>query len=305
MTTTAGIDIGSEAIKAVVLGNVKNGPVEIIACGTLALGELGHIEDSADKNLALGIKLKELIKTSRIKAQTRRVGASGKDTSIRYLQVPPVPAWRLDMLVKYEVEEKSGDKEPNTYDYRTLDVPDVGGQDTVLIGAIKEAAATELMARAKSAGLGEVEIDLEAIALFNAYYHGHGFDPDKTALVVDIGADDLIILICRNGSLFFARTLMGGGRRFSQALADELKIELLEAEEIKKTQAQISFDMAPGSGLTGRLTRDGVVARSGVRSGVRPGQPETNGQPDTTLSEQAGETPAVRENGRASTSDAP
>jgi Tfp pilus assembly PilM family ATPase len=261
MSTTAGIDIGSEAIKAVVLSRSGKGAIELVAAGAQPIGELGHMDDGQDKSLALSVKLKELVRTARIGGNVRRIGASGKNSSIRYLQVPPVPPWRLDMLVKYEIEEKTGDKEPSTYDYRILDVPEAGGQYTVMIGSLKETAAADILTMGKASGLGEVEIDLEALALYNAYYYGHGHDPDKTVLVVDIGADDITILLCKYGALYFARTVMGGGRRFTQVLADELKIDVAEAEELKKTQAQISFDniATPSPGRTGRIPRTGMT----------------------------------------------
>ena len=263
MSTVAGIDIGAEAIKGIVLHAASSGAAEVVAAGTLPIGELGHMEDSQDKTLALGVKLRELVKSARLRAPSRRVGASGKTTSIRYLQVPPVPPWRLDMLVNYEVEERIGDKEPNTYDYQILDVPEVAGQYTVMIGMLRETTANDLLAMGRAGGLGEVEVDLEALALYNAYFHGHGYDTDKTVLIVDIGADDLTILLCRNGGLYFARTIMGGGRRFTQVLADELKVDLEEADDLKKRQAEILFDIAP-------VSRTGRFARSGGATGTVP-----------------------------------
>ncbi|HEY3320255.1 MAG TPA: pilus assembly protein PilM [Planctomycetota bacterium] len=281
MATAVGIDLGAEAIKGVVLSRNSKGVVELVAAGTLPIGDLGHMEDSQDKTLALGVKLKQLVKTARLKAHTRRIGAGGKTTSIRYLQVPPVPPWRLEMLASYEVNERSADKEPTTFDYHILDVPETGGQYTVMIGTLREAAANDLLSVGRSAGLGEVEIDLEALALYNAYYHGHGFDSDKTVLVADIGADDLTILLCRGGGLYFARTIMGAGQRFTQVLADELKLELPEAEELKKTVAEITFDIS-AHGRTGRVPRQAgattMLPRSGgVPPGASGSTPATSG----------------------------
>lgn len=286
MATSAGIDVGSDAIKAIVLTGGTKSPVEILSAGTLPLGELGRMDEGEDKTLALGMKLKELIKSARIKASHRRMAISGQGSSIRYLQVPPVPPWRLDMLVNYEVQERAGgDKEEsNTYDYHILDVPEVNGQNTVMIGILKEANATDFLTMAKTAGAGEVEIDHEAIALFAAYYHGHGFDSDKTVLVCDIGADDTTILLCKNGALYFARTMLGGGRRFTQVLADELKIELGEAEDLKKTQGEITFDIAPPTGAAkstlGRRVpgATNVLPRPGNTNILpRPGGPGASG----------------------------
>ncbi len=224
MSTSAGIDIGSEGIKGVVLKAGKNGPVEVIAAGTMPIADLTRMPESPDRALAIGEKLKELVKSARLRADTRRLGASGGKTSMRYLQIPPVPPWRLEMLVKYEVEERTEEKEPNTYDFHIMDVPETNGQYTVIVGLCNEVFAYELMGQAKAGGLGEVEVDLEALALYAAYYHGHGFDTDKTVAIADIGADDITILVCKNGALYYARTVLGGGHRFTQNLADDLKL---------------------------------------------------------------------------------
>lgn len=286
MATSAGIDVGADAIKAIVLSGGPKTPIEILSAGTLPLGELGRMTEGEDKTLALGMKLKELIKSARIKASRRRLAISGQGASIRYLQVPPVPPWRLDMLVNYEVQERSGgDKdEVNTYDYHILDVPEVNGQNTVMIGILKETAATDFLTLARTAGAGEVEIDHEALSLYAAYYHGHGFDADKTVLVCDIGADNMTVLLCKNGMLYFARTALGGGRRFTQVLADELKVEAEEAEEIKKTQGEISFDVAPPTGAAkSTLARrvpgaTNVLPRPGMTNILpRPGGPGASG----------------------------
>jgi Tfp pilus assembly PilM family ATPase len=270
-------------MKGVVLNASKNGKVEILAAGTLPIGELGQMPESTDKTLAMGVKLKELVKSARLRGETRRVGVSGKTTGIKYLQVPPVPPWRLDMLVKYEVQEKSSDKELSAYDYQILGVPEVGGQYTVMIGTCHEATSKELIDIGKASGLGEVEVDLEALAIYNAYYHGHGYDADKTIVIADIGADDVTVLLCRNGALYYARTIMGGGRRFTQVLADELKIEFAEAEELKKTQAEISFDVTPSTGRTRMLGR--IPGASGVARGITSMLPrKADGAPGSAAS---------------------
>ena len=77
MSSTVGIDIGAEAIKGIVLSKKKNGPVEVVAAGTMPIGELGHMKDSADKTLAISIKLKELVRGARLRGEEIRVAVPG------------------------------------------------------------------------------------------------------------------------------------------------------------------------------------------------------------------------------------
>src|SRR5205085_12318509 len=81
MSTTAGIDIGSDGFKGVVLKAGRSGAVEVIGAGTMPIGELTRMPDSPDRALAIGEKLRELVKSARLRADTRRVGASGGKTS--------------------------------------------------------------------------------------------------------------------------------------------------------------------------------------------------------------------------------
>jgi Tfp pilus assembly PilM family ATPase len=268
MARAVGVDVGAEALRGVVLEDLK-GQLQVVSAGAVPLGEVAALEDTPDKRLAIAEKLKELVRSARLKAPARRVTASGKPFALRYLTVPPVPPWRLEMLAKYEIDEHTDEREPQAFDYHILDVPDMSGQYTVLLGSCDERHAGWLLETSSRAGLGEVEIDLKAVALYNAYYHGHGYEPDKTVLVVDIGATEVTALVIRNGALYLARDFEGGARRFTQVLADELKTNALEAEEVKKNEGEILFDVPlAGNTATVRARR---TQRLGATSLTRRG----------------------------------
>ncbi|MCZ7645719.1 MAG: hypothetical protein M5U26_10615 [Planctomycetota bacterium] len=303
MSRAAGIDIGTESLRGMVL-EFNRGKLQVVSAGTMPLGELGIMSDSEDKRLAVTEKLKELVKGASLKAPQRRVSIPIQDGEVRYLTVPPVPPWRLEMLVKYEIEERSNDRDARTFDYRILDVPDIGGQYTVLMGTCTEKASQAALEQGRAAGLGEIEIDLQALSLYNAYYHGHGFDPGSTAMVVDIGAQHITALLVKGGNLYLARTFVGGSRRFSEVLSEALKATILEADELKKNEAEILFDLAPPTTaarsprltrmiqgrLTRRLTKNETEGEPGETGAPAPGQP-----PQLSLSSPgpAGETPEI------------
>ncbi|MCK6470315.1 MAG: pilus assembly protein PilM [Planctomycetes bacterium] len=274
MERVVGIEMGTNALRGVVLENRK-GKLVLASAGTTPLGDLASIEDANTRRLAIDAKLKELVQGARLHAPVRCVGVGGTATALRYLLVPPVPAWRLEMLAKYEVEEKAENQQASAFDYRILDTPDVGGQYTVLIGSCSERQAEQAIEQAKQAKLGEVELDLVALALYNAYYHGHGFEHDKTDLIVNIGVDEVIVLVVRNGALFQARVVPGGGKKFTEVLSQELLLPMEEAEELKKADAQILFDLpvaGAGSLRSARSTLKTRLSPSLRRSLLRPGE---------------------------------
>lgn len=274
MERVVGIEMGTNALRGVVLENRK-GKLVLASAGTTPLGDLASIEDANTRRLAIDAKLKELVQGARLHAPVRCVGVGGPATALRYLLVPPVPAWRLEMLAKYEVEEKADSQQSSAFDYRILDTPDVGGQYTVLIGSCSERLAEQTIEQAKQAKLGEVELDLVALALYNAYYHGHGFEHDKTDLIVNIGVEEVVVLVVRNGALFQARVVPGGGKKFTEVLSQELLLPMEEAEELKKADAQILFDLpvsAAGGLRSARSTLKTRLSPSLRRSLLRPGE---------------------------------
>ncbi len=255
MQSAVGIDIGTDYLKGVKLGLGKGGLV-LVTAGHQFLGELGRMSEGEDRTLAIGQKLRDLVRAAKLKGGARTVAAHGAATMIRYVQVPPVPPWRLDVLVGFEVRERHSQGIPYAHDYHILDVPDVGGQYTVMIGMAREQYVEALLEILRSSGLGEARVDIGAVALYGTYYHGHGFEPEKTVAIVDIGAEEVTTIICRDSNLYYARATAGGGSRFTQAIADVMNTDPDEAERIKLEEGEIVF------GQTVALRRDSGFAGS-------------------------------------------
>ena len=90
---------------------------------------------------------------------------------------------------------------------------------------------------------------IDAVALFNAYVAAkdEAIYNDKTTLLVDIGAQHTDVVVQRNAKMLFVRNLTLGGIRFTEAVQDEFKLPMREAEELKITQGAIlssHFDVA-------------------------------------------------------------
>ena len=68
------------------------------------------------------------------------LGVPGSAATLRYHRLPPVPDWRLQLILKYETEEmaeKSG--EPLSSDALALEIPESAGEEEVhLLGMGKE-----------------------------------------------------------------------------------------------------------------------------------------------------------------------
>ena len=130
-----GIDLGARNLR-LVAGTVKG---SVFTVTKIAQAEVRPSDDPETAILAalpdlaaeLGDKLKK-------NARGARFGLSGKELIIRYTQVPPVPLWRLRLLMDFEVREmaqQAGDALASDYNLVTL--PNATGEDTVLVAVCK------------------------------------------------------------------------------------------------------------------------------------------------------------------------
>ncbi|MCX7805572.1 MAG: cell division FtsA domain-containing protein, partial [Planctomycetota bacterium] len=127
----------------------------------------------------------------------------------------------------------------------------------------------------RAGGIGEARVDIGAVALYGTYYHGHGFEPDKTVTVVDIGAEEVTTVICRDANLYYARATAGGGSRFTQAIADAMKTDLEEAERVKLEEGEIIFaQTVPIRRTAGGSGREPLRIGAGNGHAVSGGGPE-------------------------------
>ncbi len=233
------IDLGAHSIKVV---DVTVSPAGV------HVGRALHVERSELASLGLepgnaeqlARMLRERMVEARISARGVILGIGGQDCMMRYTRIPPVPAWRLKVIMQYEaseVAEKIG--EPLASGYRPLQLAREADEDqTILIGLAKEKPLQDLLDALESAGIVVERVIPGAIAVFSAHdAFGKKADPDSPeddlVLVADMGAENLSIALVLNDKLAFARSVTFGGKNFTEALAQGLGISPADAEKLK------------------------------------------------------------------------
>lgn len=88
------------------------------------------------------------------------------------------------------------------------------------------------------AGLNPIAVETELIALTRAIA-----PVDKTALLMDLGANSTDIAIARNGLLCFSRSFPLAGEAFTRAVSQGLGVNATQAEEYKKTYGLTSTQL--------------------------------------------------------------
>jgi len=239
--TALGIDIGSHAVKAVLLRR-RGSRIQVVRAGSAMLQELGHMEDSQRKLSKEAIILRNLLRSMGVRSRPARIAVAGRKSIIRYTRVPPAPPWRLKMLIDYEIEgDTDGKSRDLAYDFRLLDLPTSHVEFTVMMAMARNELVESRCEMLDEAGVRVDNVTLTPFPVLNTFLQNRGpsIEDDKTTLLVDIGSENLDLVVERNGRLFFARNISPGGRAFTEAVQDEFRLSFPEAEELKCTRGRL------------------------------------------------------------------
>ncbi len=223
---TTGIDIGLRTTK-VVRGHYKGGTFHVtsFACHEHGSGDIAGGWEGL---------------TLRAKPTAARIGLSGRDVNIRYVRVPRVPDWQLRKLMHFEVAEigdQSGAEVAS--DFNLLpELPEIEGEDVVLLAMARESLLTEHLEGLKAHGGSLDAFSPASLALYNAWLR-FGAVQDETVLLADVGYDNMDVVIARGPDLLFARNMSGGSRLFDDAIAQRFSLQPAQAEKMKRELATL------------------------------------------------------------------
>ena len=241
--TATGIDIGSDSIRVVQVRRSGHN-YSIVKVGSAPLAELGRIDDSRRKDARIAMVLRNVLKEARIRPVGAVATVSSKRVLMKYTHIPPVPSWKLRMLMEYEIDaEKSGGRGEVATDFRLLDLPVVSDRYTVLMAIVQKEAVEEQMDLLREAGVKPMDITISPVGQYESFAHSCTGSAEGVTLVVAVGAAFTDLVFAQGGKFYFARTVQMGGRMFTDAIAKELGTDFQEAEEVKQS-ATISVSKA-------------------------------------------------------------
>ncbi len=224
-----GIDIGSHAVKIAVL--------ERKGASTKAIRLFrGTVAGDADPARVQGA-----LQRSGIRGGRGLLGITGKDLIIRYTHVPPVPDWRLKLLMQFEINEVSGQSGGQVAaDYRRLKLPVESDEETVLVALARNTWLHPRLAAARGAGFRVGGGCPNSVAVFNAFLAHGSWKEGETTFLVSIGRENIDMAILRDGELLFARNMPGGGQAFTEAIMSTFGLNEAKAEKNKVTKGDLT-----------------------------------------------------------------
>ncbi len=232
MPVAIGLDIGRASATAVSIRK-KGGSLSLEHVVHVSLDDLREQGVDIEKPTEIARALAPRFLARGVNTRGGNIGVSGKDAIIRYAHLPPMPPWRLALVMRYDisdVEEKTG--APLSADWKLVGAAEDGGS-LVLVAMAKDERVTEWVEAFAKANLEPGSASPRPVAVGDAYRFLGEDAAEGTTLVLDIGRTSTEIAIVKQGDLLFARSVNQGGQVLTERVAKHFDIDMDEAERCK------------------------------------------------------------------------
>lgn len=159
------------------------------------------------------------------------VGGTG--AVLRRVLLPKMTPVELRGALRYEADKYIPFKTEEAYlDFAILgDRP--GGRMEVVLAAARREIVQAHLDLLKEAQVIPHAVDLETLALNNAWEVSHPIQESEVVVLIQVGARATILVFLVGSQFEFSREIPIGGEAFTQAVAGALKMDGSQAEQIK------------------------------------------------------------------------
>jgi type IV pilus assembly protein PilM len=243
-----GLDIGSSAVKAVVLKRGRNG-WSLVAAGEAPMPE-GSLQDGAAAvPTAVIDAVDSVFETLRIKRARVAAALSGHAVIVKRLSLPAMSQAELSEAIPWEAEQYIPfDLSEVQLDYQVVNAGTEAAKSAldVLLVAAKRDRIDDRASVIAQTGRKPVVIDIEAFALANAYQMNYPERSDPFSALIHIGRSVMIVCLLERGEPIFTRDISIGGQLHLDALMRELgSLGVDETTAKRILQGQFPNDVSP------------------------------------------------------------
>lgn len=221
-----GLDIGSVSVKGVLLTRGLSGTrMERFALAPLPPGAGKPEQVKA---------IQEVLRKVSPPRDARVVTAvGGGGTVVRAVDFPKMTPAEMRNALTFEAEKHIPFKLEGIYLDSAVLGEKPGGQMEILLAAARKEVVGEQLELLSQAGVSPHSVDIDMLALANAWEAGHPGKEGGVVGLIHIGGRATLLDFVQGDKLRFAREIPVGGTAFTQAVAQGLKVDLAEAERIK------------------------------------------------------------------------
>lgn len=230
-----GLDIGSSSIKLIALsGNIK---VPRLDAFGLAVNPVGNVETENDaERVQIAQAVKKLVADAGVKEKKVVAALPEAKVFTRVVEMPVLSESELASAVNWEAEQYIPIPISEVQlDYRILSKPEgrnPQGKMQVFLVAAPTTSVEKMVKLLDLAGLEAEALETEILGVTRALIREENLPP---ILIVHMGAGTTDLSLIEKGVIVFTRSIPTGGNALSRALANELGLEPLQAEQYKRT----------------------------------------------------------------------
>ena len=226
---TLGLDIGSRSVKAVQLLKDSNGP-RVISIG------VAEIEPySQNKIETIITAIKRIFKDNSFKKGQLVTALGGNSVVLKQVTFPSSSPKEIESALKWEASQYIPfplDKVELRYQIRYSRKDQKSSE--ILLVAVDKVLLQNHLNLLNQINLHPKIIDVNPLALANAFLTLSGENEDNNIVMLDIGANTTILNIFRKDAFFFTRDISFGGDLFTREIQSRHNLDYTLAEPFKK-----------------------------------------------------------------------
>lgn len=232
-----GVDIGSHAIKAVLLKRSGKGGVSVelekIALEPVAPQVI--VEGDIIDSVAVIEVLDRLLRDMRLRVNDVAISLSGNSVIIKKISVPKMSDEELEESIQWEAEQYIPfEIDEVMIDYHPLSASQDGSTMNVVLVAVKKDKVNDYTSVISQVGKNTALVDVDVFAIQNCFEINYPDMKGANIGLVNIGASVTSINVLENGGTAFWRDIMIGGNRHTEALQRNLGLGVEQAEDAKR-----------------------------------------------------------------------
>jgi len=233
-----GLDLGSSAIKLVELSSRAKKHEEVYELTALGYEPLPHqaiVEGTIMDSTTVSDSIKKLFAELKIRNNNVATSISGSAVSIKKIVLPLMSPEELEESIQWEAKHHiSLPIEDVNLDYFIVNTsPEQGKMEIILTAARKDRInlyTTAIIQAGRNVSL----MDIDGLALQNAFEANYEMYRDRVVILINIGASVTNINIVAGGTPLLVRDVSLGGNYFTDLIQKEFSLTFEKAESLKR-----------------------------------------------------------------------
>jgi len=230
------LDIGTESIRMLQLHRVGN-IISVNACSQWQFPRSAS-QDVQQRRQLMVPAVREMFRSAPFKGRRVVSALSCDQVTIKNVRLPHMPEHEMAEAIKWEAKERFG-YDPQRDQIAFLNAGQVRSgnetRDELIILTVPQQETAAHLEMLNAMGLLPEHIEVQPMAMFRVFerWLRRRADEQAVSVIADIGRSATRVIVARGRDIVFIKSIDIGGEKFSESVARQLGLELVEADELR------------------------------------------------------------------------